>query len=76
MKRIRFTEDQLANLTARYNSGMRGIGKQYASLIEAVALDTSLSTTQVEVWVSFDCNSVILFKTVKTEVDKEAEVQG
>ena len=48
-KARRFTEQQKTIPNARYSGGMKGVGRQYPSLIEAAVSDTGLTTTQIEV---------------------------
>ena len=49
-KRSNFNCNQTATLSAYYQSGMRGVGKQYAILIARAAAETKLSREQVKVY--------------------------
>lgn len=45
----KFTDVQTAKLIALYNSGLKGVGQQYAPLLSKAADETGLSVKQVKV---------------------------
>lgn len=49
-RKRRFDQQQIASLTAYYNTGMKGEGEQYSSKINHAAAETGLTVTQVKVY--------------------------
>ena len=58
--KFRFSKAQNLCLTAYFNSGMRGTGKKFYSLILKAAADTKLTTDQIKV------SKVTNFRIVRT----------
>lgn len=54
-KTRRFSAAQLACLNAYFKTGMKGVGDQYASVINRAAADTQLTVQQVKVVLKFYC---------------------